>query len=514
MTLADVFAPLEIVPPPRRFALVALLHDGTGITPLLPDEIGQLPIPAASERQRRLGRFLRDSLTPRALEQLAGIRLVEIVPAIASVPGRLDSSPSATHRLIALVRSNGDGRWSHLATMTIEDFRAWRGAGPVLVGQLVAAAVGAAMATSMGQASAWRQPDLWAARAANAAVRFLDQALVEADPRARAVVEHVDLLLAPSVDARRTPPLVATQLGLSYERVRQLRVNMLDALRAAGRAEPIAELAHQLAHELGEAVTRTEIDRVLVAHDLPRSDDPAGLLALWLAGPYLPVPDHPGWFSRDPAELVAHSRAVLEDGGGVHAVATLRRDLATLGITDANLDAWMEAQPLRIVHDVAVVMSGTVAQRAERALEATGTAMTLDELATWLEPHQRAEVAATIGRDGRFVRTAADLWELADWGSAPDDSLLRLDIRVDDDVLLGAEGLLPLPLVQALGLRPGRVSRFATRFGPLALSYDGERATRGSVRPIALASGAVPGSMLTFSLTPGLDRAEVELVAG
>jgi hypothetical protein len=150
----------------------------------------------------------------------------------------------------------------------------------------------------------------------------------------------------------------------------------------------------------------------------------------------------------------------------------------------------------------------------QRALEAAGTALTLDELAGWIEPDQRPGLAAAIARDRRFVRTGTDRWELAEWGNVADERALRLELSVDDEVLIGAEGNLPVTLAHALGLRPGRVSRFATRFGPLALSYDGERASRGSVRPIALASGAVAGSMLVFSLTPGRDRAEVELVAG
>jgi len=514
VTLGDVFAPLDALAPARRFALALWLHDGAGITPLRPDEIAVLPIPSAPEQRQRVGRLLRDALNADTLDRLVDKRLADIVPAITSVSGRIDASPSATNRLIALVRSNGDGRWSNLSNQTIGQIQAWRGAGPVLVGRLVAAAVEAAMATSTNQPGAWRQPQLWATRPSNARVHALDDALIKTDPRARAIVEHVDLILPPSTEARCTPPQLATRVGLSYERVRQLRANVLESLREISRTEPLAALAEQLAVELGSATTRGDIERVLVAHDLPRPDDPAGLLAVWLAGPYLPVPGHAEWFSPDPAELVSRTQALLEDGGGVHAMTTLRRDLGTLGITDANLDGWLDVQPLRVVHDVAVIMSGTVAQRVQRALEATGTALTIDDLAAWIEPDQRPGLAATIARDCRFVRTAADRWELSEWGSAPDGSALRLELAVDDDVLIGAEGSLPVTLAHALGLRPGRVSRFATRFGPLALSYDGERAIRGSVRPIALASGAVAGSMLIFSLTPGLERAEVELVAG
>ena len=511
MPLAAVFAPVEAIAPAPRFALVRLLHDGTGMTPLLADEVGRLPIPTTPERQRRVGHVLRDALTSEVLDRLAGATLADISPAIASASGRVDSAPGATNRLIALVRSNGDRRWSRLASMTIGDFRSWYGAGPALVGRLLAAAVEAAMVVATEASCSRPQLDVLTARPANAAVCLLDTALAAVDHRARVAVEQVDLLLAPSADVRRTPPFVAAQLGLSYERVRQLRALMLDSLRAAGLAEPIASLARQLALELGEAVTVTEIDRALAALDLPRSDDPAGLLAVWFAGPDRPVPGHAGWFSPDPAALVAHTRALLEASGGVHVKETLCRDLGGLGITDSNVAAWVEAQPLRVVHDLAVVVSGGAAQRAERALEANGAAMTVDELADWMEPDRRAGLAFALSRDRRFVRTGSDRWELAEWGTAPDGGPLRFEISVDDDVLLGAEGPLPVTLAEALGLRPGRVSRFATRFGPLALSYDGGRAKRGSVRPIALASGAVAGSQLTLWLTPGLDRAEVEL---
>ena len=53
---------------------------------------------------------------------------------------------------------------------------------------------------------------------------------------------------------------------------------------------------------------------------------------------------------------------------------------------------------------------------------------------------------------------------------------------------------------------------FATRYGPVALSYDGPVATRGSVRPIALAVSAFAGDTLVVSFRPDIDGATVELV--
>jgi hypothetical protein len=53
-----------------------------------------------------------------------------------------------------------------------------------------------------------------------------------------------------------------------------------------------------------------------------------------------------------------------------------------------------------------------------------------------------------------------------------------------------------------LGLRPSVPLTLGTRFGPLALAYDGARVVRSSVRPVILACGAAAGDVLWFVVDP------------
>ena len=79
-------------------------------------------------------------------------------------------------------------------------------------------------------------------------------------------------------------------------------------------------------------------------------------------------------------------------------------------------------------------------------------------------------------------------------------------------MLAGAGGPVPAGLVECLGV-PRRARRsFSTRYGPVMLTHDVAGPARGSVRPVALATGAAVGDALLLHFDPDDGTAAVEVV--
>lgn len=130
-----------------------------------------------------------------------------------------------------------------------------------------------------------------------------------------------------------------------------------------------------------------------------------------------------------------------------------------------------------------------------------------------------------LHRDPRFVRVGAEEFELAEWGSEPYRDLPAgltptgdeadrcwLEVEVDEALLAGVAAPVPVPLAAGLGLQRGARRTFATKFGPVALAYDGGRPVRGTLRPVALAAGAGPGDVLALGFHGGDGSATVRLI--
>lgn len=157
---------------------------------------------------------------------------------------------------------------------------------------------------------------------------------------------------------------------------------------------------------------------------------------------------------------------LLEDGG-VRPVEHVTKELERLGVNHEHTGSWLAEQPVRLVEDLVVSTRGSAAQVAERALSATGRAMTLPELGPFTgAPETEGEVAglrALLHGTRRFVWVGDDGFELAEWG--------------------GGEASDTDPAVE-----------------------------RGSVRPVALAAGAKPGEALVLGFHPGQDEVVVTRV--
>lgn len=102
----------------------------------------------------------------------------------------------------------------------------------------------------------------------------------------------------------------------------------------------------------------------------------------------------------------------------------------------------------------------------------------------------RSTPAERAGSDAKEVANGERLW---------------LWVRLDADVLHGAEAAVPVALVERLGLARFSRRTFSSRWGPVALAYDDPQPTRGSVRAVALAVGARVDDTLLLGFSPGGD---------
>ena len=366
---------------------------------------------------------------------------------------------------------------------------------------------------------------------ADRVVSVLDRLAAVGDARDRVVFERLVLQLG---DAP-TGASVTRVLDVGKQRVRQIRDRATERVRAAvaasGEDRLLRAIVDCVKEGLGVAAPVAAADLLLESLELPSTTDTRSLLLLWWAGPYRPVTEHPGWIAVHPTELVLETARVLSEDDGVRLATHVRKDFQSLCLVGDHVDAWLAQQPVRVVDDLVVLMNGSPVDVAARALSAAGHTMTTEELREWPgAPPSRAPTAtnirprddeAALRRDPRFVRVGPDNWELAEWGGVPYEEAFNpagpggvrsLPIEVDHLTLAGSGGAVPQALVESLGMVEGGRRTFATRYGPVALSYDGLLATRGSVRPIALAAGALAGDTLVVSFRPDIDGATVELV--
>jgi len=566
--LGDVFAPCEVLTVPARLELAALLSV-PGRTPgVLPADLAALPV-HRGVRLEVCDAIVR-GLGPGAVEQLSGRRLRAILPAMAMADGAF-CSPGTPARLRGVMERNGATTWAQLGALTLAEIAGWTGVGPRTAVDLIGVVAGGILDRSEAPTSRSAEAvddlatlggyegdgALGAAlerlRAAHhpaevraAAGRLLsgmgggsrtcldrlDELLSAAgDERARAVFEHRMVRQGP----RPTQAELGAALGIGTERVRQLCRRAVDDVTGAFDQAPgeLRDLVASTAEELGAAAPLEAVVELLARRDLPAMPDSRSLLLLWLAGPYATVEGHAGWLATDPPALLTDTTLVLLEDGGVRPVEHVLKELERLGLNHEHTERWLAEQPARLVDGLVVSTRGSVSQVAERALSATGRAMTVPELATYTSGEgaagEAAGLRALLHRDRGFVWVGDDRFELGEWGGVDDatgdaavesrsvadrpaDGRLWLRVDVDDGVLGGSVGPVPLPFVEALGLGAGDRRSYPTRYGPVALSNAGSGPTRGSIRPVALAVGATVGDALVLGFHPSQDDVVVTRV--
>lgn len=558
--LGDIFAPVDALMPEVRLRLAGLLVVAGRAPAILPGELAAVPLPADRAVRAAVRGTIVAGLDVAVLSGVAGRRLDGVVPVLA---GRDDADDAVARLLAAPVRAalhrHADGM--PLTTLAIGRVAGWPGIGARRVAGVVAAAVEAGMelvggdhrtasptvddviAVLVHDAAAGGRlravladlgraapPEVDSAVARLLAVPaseparclvFLDEALAAAgDVRDRAVFEHGVLAVRASV----TRAKVAAAVGVGPERVRQLAVRAADRVDTFVDSAPakVHEAATMVASQLGVAAPFGAVDAVLERCGLPSLPDSRSQLLLRMAGPYRLVGGECEWVALDPAELVAETRRMIHEDGGVRLVEHVTKELDALGIAAEHVEAWLAGQPVRVVDGLVVATSGAPGDVAERALQASGRPMTMDEVASWVGGDRDQVETLWSARDRRFVVTADDALTLAEWGdeAATADRLAdgaqhaapALRVVVDGAVLGGASGPVPLALAHTIGLQRGARRTFATRYGPVTVSYDAELPTRGSIRPVVLAVGAAVGDELMFTLYPDRDGASISLV--
>lgn len=333
----------------------------------------------------------------------------------------------------------------------------------------------------------------------------------------------------------RSRPQMAGEVGISAPAAGQI-VRRFDArLRAALTMAPgpLPWIVSRLRTQLGSVTTVGRADEALARFEI---GCPTGDVVLWLAGPYEPVPARPGWLALEARTVVAHTASCLAADGGVRRLTDVE---AELGLSGPHLGVWLQACRATIVHELAVSLAGPLPGVVERILDAHGRALSAPEIADCLRGGGRVTSDDVLGRALRAKRFAPRpdaAVALADWNAGPplstqprspdrragltetrpaaeeetldparQDGRLCLWVRVDADVLRGAEAVVPGALVEGLGMTAACRRTFSSRYGPILLTSDGPQPTRGSLRAVAMAAGARPGDTVLLGFSPDGD---------
>ncbi len=231
-------------------------------------------------------------------------------------------------------------------------------------------------------------------------------------------------------EASRSLVELAAELGITSTRVAQRRERAAAQVREelAAAPAPLGWLVRRVGCSLGRVTPRRTADDELALHGLgPAASNgassEAAALVLWLAGPFEPVARCPGWIGVRPNEVVARTKEVLSEDGGVVSLVALSGELRALGVNDGAVTSWLEACGAVVVDDdVAVLLSGPLVDVLERLLDAHGRALRADECHELLGRAGRRVAQGEVERAlraRRFRRAAKDAHELSSWPTGP-----------------------------------------------------------------------------------------------
>ena len=507
--MGQVFGAFGELRPADRLEIVIPLRPPFQLVPVTAVEFAQLPVVTDPSATSAFLEQLEAAVVAVVDGPLARWSLGRVLPGIASSPLSIETATGVTNRLVAVVRSNNCRTWADLSQLTIGEIREWHGAGRKMIGRLVRAGA----ETALRAAQSTQPTVVFHVGERMGAAAALDACLAGLpDARGRIAFELDDLRIDRAItEVSPTHALI----GLGHDWMRRLKYDARDHVRRAAAADAaLTAVIGQLAEHLGEVVDIQGVASSLTALDLPGLSDPAGLLAVWLAGPYVPIPGHDNWWSPRPAEVVKATADLVASSGGVHAHAALVNDLTDIGVNGGCAERWLACQRVRIAEGLVVHVAGSVRDVAARVLEATGRPMSRDELCAWMPAGDEVEstLLVELRRHERFVETGPDQWELIEWGGEPSSHLVQIEVPVTEGVVNGHEAEAPTELAALLGLRAGVPLKLSTRFGPLVMTYDGRRVVRGSARPVVLASGAAVGDVLSIVVDPRSHAAMVTVV--
>lgn len=300
---------------------------------------------------------------------------------------------------------------------------------------------------------------------------------------------HTIFLGRISLNHCRTLDDLATEIGVSKERVRQLSVRAEERVRAAlatHRFAPVNWRAHALRVALGTAVPA---DGVYLAEATGRAMEgvPEPVrervldLLLWLAGPYSLSPTN--WLRAGELPGPELIDACADESGRVD-MDSVRQRLSNSGLLSAVHEDWLDrVGRVRNVEDTWLVWSGTVADKAVRLLEMWGRPATPDEIVAAIgEGYEARSTRARLYEDERLMRvdmTRVGLrcWGMEEYSSIAEEIDQELDRRggtADLDHLAGT-------LVERFGIRENSVKFYMN--APMFVVEGGQIRRRTSADP-------------------------------
>ncbi|MDQ3294321.1 MAG: hypothetical protein M3527_07715, partial [Actinomycetota bacterium] len=234
-----MFAPVELFDLPTRRRLASLLPTPPGRAPVLfAADLATVPLPAASQEPVRLGPTITAALKGRVLAGLAEAQIGSIVPALSTVVEALGARRLPA-RIDRCLDERGVTSWRSVADLSVGELVAWPGVGAHTVATLVGLAVDVAADHMASAAIPSRCVQLTLLPAQVPAVGELLDRLDEVfaavgDDRRRAVFAHCVLGTGGGVPLDLLS--AGVELGVGYERVRQLQAQGEERARAAAVA--------------------------------------------------------------------------------------------------------------------------------------------------------------------------------------------------------------------------------------------------------------------------------------
>jgi DNA polymerase-3 subunit epsilon len=235
------------------------------------------------------------------------------------------------------------------------------------------------------------------------------EALDDLDPRAITILVERSLSSAASVP---TLQVLGEEFGLSRERVRQIEAAALKRLRRAASGGSDVEQAIVRVQALGPVFSMDDLERALGCAAEVEGVSLELQALLHLAGPYRVV----GETITGPAFDGVLARVVAAADGPI-ALADLHGVMDELGIRRDQRQGILEQRDdLRVIDDMVVPWSGSMADKAAAVLALHQTLMTSEEIHEFIGEGSLPTLKNYLASDPRFQRRGTRRWGLAEWG--------------------------------------------------------------------------------------------------
>ena len=215
---------------------------------------------------------------------------------------------------------------------------------------------------------------------------------------------------------RATLQALATEMGVTRERIRQLEAQLLDRLHsllARPQGTPLRWRLETLKRRLGVAAPWVEVEKLLLPED---GQTDYAFFMLRLAGPYVRAGD---WLVLQAAVATDPTRAICQAADEIGRIDPewAMRKLRAWGLRGDLCDRWlMRKGTVRKVKGHLVKWDGSIGDKLVLALFELGRPATVDALLRHLQTGRTRNTALNaMSQDPRLVRINRTEWALASW---------------------------------------------------------------------------------------------------